>query len=207
ATDDGRLALAEAENLLRIGAFDPATLLRLWTVDTPQAIFPARKISRLAAGWEASFLVLAANPLEDFRAVRRIATAVKQGHVLKIDRRKPSAADALAPIAMRDGIPAAIAEYDRMRAAGSSDYDVSETALNALGYAMLRHGAVTKAIEVFRANVARFPESSNVYDSLAEAYMANGDKALAIENYETSLKLNPKNKNAEEMLRKLRASP
>lgn len=37
--------------------------------------------------------------------------------------------------------------------------------------------------------------------SLAEGYPAEGDKALAIENYRRSLQLNPKNTNAVEFLR------
>ena len=49
-----------------------------------------------------------------------------------------------------------------------------------------------------------FPQSSNVYDSLGEAYMLNGGKELAIKNYEKSLELDPKNTNAVDMLKKLR---
>ena len=36
------------------------------------------------------------------------------------------------------------------------------------------------AIEIFKLNVAAYPEASNPYDSLGEAYMVNGDKKLAI---------------------------
>jgi cytochrome c-type biogenesis protein CcmH/NrfG len=53
-------------------------------------------------------------------------------------------------------------------------------------------------------NVEAYPQSGNVYDSLGEAYMVNGEKELAIENYEKSLKLDPDNANAVEMLNKLR---
>jgi Flp pilus assembly protein TadD len=128
---------------------------------------------------------------------------VKEGHVLKLVRPKPSAADVLAPIAMEKGIAAAIAEYDRMRAA-PSEYDTGEGALNTLGYALLRHGQLERATEVFLANVERFPQSSNVYDSLGEAYTARGEWDLAIVNYKKSLELNPMNENAVEMLKKLR---
>jgi cytochrome c-type biogenesis protein CcmH/NrfG len=38
-----------------------------------------------------------------------------------------------------------------------------------------------------------FPQSANVYDSLAEAYMAHNDKELSIANYKKSLELNPNN--------------
>jgi cytochrome c-type biogenesis protein CcmH/NrfG len=39
---------------------------------------------------------------------------------------------------------------------------------------------------------------------LGEAYAAAGKKDLAIENYEKSLRLDPKNENAKERLKKLK---
>jgi tetratricopeptide (TPR) repeat protein len=61
------------------------------------------------------------------------------------------------------------------------------------------------AIRIFELNVELYPASSNTYDSLGEAYMANGEKELAIKNYEKSLELNARNNNAVEMLKKLKA--
>jgi len=49
---------------------------------TAETIFPKRKIGRLQEGYEASFLVLSANPVNDFAAVEKIALRVKQGRVL-----------------------------------------------------------------------------------------------------------------------------
>ena len=71
------------------------------------------------------------------------------------------------------------------------------------GYILLNHGKFAEAIAVFKENAERFPRSSNVWDSLGEAYMKAGEKALAITSYRKSLELNPKNTNAEEMLKKL----
>jgi imidazolonepropionase-like amidohydrolase len=72
-------SVAEATFLHALGAFDPATLLRIWTETTPTVIFPDRKIGALREGYEASFLALEGNPLDDFANVRRIKYAVKQG--------------------------------------------------------------------------------------------------------------------------------
>src|SRR5437764_13214349 len=58
-------------------------------------------------------------------------------------------------------------------------------------------------MQVFQKNVQEYPESSNVYESLGEAYMKTGQKDLAIKNYEKSLQLDPKNQNAVEQLKKL----
>src|SRR5262249_5028375 len=76
---------------------------------------------------------------------------------------------------------------------------------NMMGYMMLQDGKVDLAIKLFHRNVDEYPESSNVYDSLAEAYAAAGKKDLAIANYEKSLQLNPNNTNAVEWLKKLKA--
>jgi tetratricopeptide (TPR) repeat protein len=53
-------------------------------------------------------------------------------------------------------------------------------------------------------NAELHPESSNVYDSLGEAYMDSGDKNLAIQNDQKSLDLDPRNSNATDTLKKLK---
>ena len=54
-------------------------------------------------------------------------------------------------------------------------------------------------------NIEAYPQSGNVYDSLGEAYMDDGNKPQAIANYQKSLQLNPKNGGAVKMLQKLNA--
>ena len=76
--------------------------------------------------------------------------------------------------------------------------------MNALGYQYLQSGKTKEAIELFKLNVLAYPESSNTYDSLGEAYMINGNKELAIQNYTKSLELNPANQNAVEKLKQLK---
>ena len=49
-----------------------------------------------------------------------------------------------------------------------------------------------------------YPQSSNTYDSLGEAYKIFGNKELAIKNYERSIELDPKNVNGSAILKKLR---
>lgn len=78
-----------------------------------------------------------------------------------------------------------------------------EASINALGYEILNERMYGAAIEVFLKNVILFPNSSNVYDSLGEAYMNAGNKELAIKNYKRSLELNSKNENAKSMLKQL----
>jgi len=79
-----------------------------------------------------------------------------------------------------------------------------ENAINRIGYSLLQSRKREAAIEVFRYNVARFPKSANTYDSLAEAYLAVGDKAKAIEFYEKALAIDPKFPTAVEALKRLK---
>jgi CubicO group peptidase (beta-lactamase class C family) len=83
------------------------------------------------------------------------------------------------------------------------DQHLLEERVNRRGYELLQGGSVKQAINVFRLNVQAFPKSGNAYDSLGEAYLTAGDTTLAIENYSKSLALDPENKNAEEVLKKL----
>ncbi len=112
--------------------------------------------------------------------------------------------DVIAKTIEQKGIDAAISQYRELKRTQFAEYDFRERELNGLGYNMLGSKKLKEAIEIFKLNVETFPQSSNVYDSLGEAYMVNGNKELAIKNYEKSLELNPQNTNAIDMLKKLR---
>ena len=102
------------------------------------------------------------------------------------------------------GTDAVLQKYDGLKRSGDVENRLPEFLLNALGYESLRNGKTDDAIRLFQKNVTEFPESSNVYDSLGEAYAAAGKKDLAIENYEKSIKLDPKNQNGIDRLKKLK---
>jgi CubicO group peptidase (beta-lactamase class C family) len=82
-------------------------------------------------------------------------------------------------------------------------FQVAELDLNAWGYLLLQQKQTKQAIEIFKLAVSLYPKSANTYDSLAEAYEIEGDRALAIKNYRRSLELNPKNQNAVDHLKAL----
>jgi hypothetical protein len=76
-------SVKEVEYLRGLGVFDNLTLLKLWTETTAQTIFPQRKLGALKEGYEASFLALESNPLEDWQNVRKIKLRFKQGVLLE----------------------------------------------------------------------------------------------------------------------------
>ena len=107
-------------------------------------------------------------------------------------------------IAKLKGTPVALQRYAQIKKSAEGDKQISEGTLNNVGYMLLSSGQTKDAIAIFQWNVQEYPASGNVYDSLGEAYMKDGQKELAIQNYEKSLQLDPKNQNAVEMLKKLK---
>jgi tetratricopeptide (TPR) repeat protein len=102
-------------------------------------------------------------------------------------------------------VVSAVKLYRAFKADSTNAYVNTESSMNNLGYRLVGMKRLEHAIEIFKLNVESYPQSANAYDSLAETYMMNGNKELAIKNYERSLELNPANSNAVEMLRKLKA--
>ncbi|MGZ3874676.1 MAG: tetratricopeptide repeat protein, partial [Mucilaginibacter sp.] len=81
-------------------------------------------------------------------------------------------------------------------------FNLSEHDLNELGYILMQQDKKA-ATAIFKFNISLHRNSSNAYESLAEAYEQTGDKALAIENFKRSLELDPKNEDAAQHLKKL----
>ena len=75
----------EADHLARLDAVSNLTLLNMWTKNCARMAFPERDIGALEDGYEASFLALAGNPLEDFSQTRDIRFRFKDGQILELD--------------------------------------------------------------------------------------------------------------------------
>ena len=162
-------------------------------------------------------VLLDANPLDDIRNTTKITGVVVAGKYFSkgsvqdmlakaeaLASRKPIADVLLQTIQEKDA-DAAVRQYYEIKTTQQATYDFGEDQLNGLGYRLLELKKFKEAIRVLELNVQAYPQSSNAYDSLGEAYMDNGDKELAIKNYKKSLDLDPKNSNADEQLKKLNA--
>lgn len=68
---------------------------------------------------------------------------------------------------------------------------INQSAINQLGYDFLGQENTKMAILIFKSNVVAYPESVDVYDSLGEAYLEDGNKELAIFNYKKALEIDP----------------
>ncbi len=74
--------------------------------------------------------------------------------------------------------------------------NADEIALNNLGYQFLFAKKIEPAIEIFMKNTEMYPESWNVWDSLAEGYMNDGQTELAIQYYKKALDMAPEAQHA-----------
>ncbi len=105
----------------------------------------------------------------------------------------------------REGIQEAKQYYYKFKNKNPEKNLFFEESINSLGYHYLNKGEVDNAIEIFLLNAEAFSTSSNVFDSLGEAYLAKGDKKEAKKNYLKSVELNPNNANGKKVLKALDA--
>ncbi|HEU4596875.1 MAG TPA: alpha/beta hydrolase-fold protein [Pyrinomonadaceae bacterium] len=68
-----------------------------------------------------------------------------------------------------------------------------EALVNQVGYQLMGAGQTEEAIAAFKSNVERYPQSANVYDSLAEAFERSGKLDLARPGYEKAVALGKEN--------------
>jgi imidazolonepropionase-like amidohydrolase len=202
--------------LVRAG-LTPMEALQAATLNPARFLNREKDFGTVERGKIADLILLDANPLEDIGNTKRIASVVYGGqffprasldqmlsNVEALASRQPISEVLLKTIQERD-VSAAVKQYHELKTTQPDSYDFGEGELNGLGYELISMKRFKDAIEVFKLNVEAHPQSYNTYDSLAEAYIDNGDRDLAIKNYQKSLELNPENQNAEQKLKKLTA--
>ena len=81
-----------------------------------------------------------------------------------------------------------------------------EGALNLLAYQHLQQRKTKEAIELFKLNTEAYPASANTYDSLGDAYLADGQKDLALQASEKAIALLPNDAAPEDFKKAVRAS-
>lgn len=103
------------------------------------------------------------------------------------------------------GTAKAIEIYRKAKQQDPNAYLFPEMVLNVTAYGRMQAGQTQEAIELFKLNVEAYPDSANVYDSLADGYLADGQNAKALETEKIALAKLPGDKANEQfkaMLRK-----
>jgi tetratricopeptide (TPR) repeat protein len=195
----------------------PMQALQAATINPARFFGKEKDLGSIEKGKLADLVLLDGNPLVAIANTKKIDAVVYRGEWFpkaSLDAMLAKA-EALAsrkligPVLLQTlqekGVQAAIEQYRDLKATQPDGYDFSEEELIRPGYQLIKAKKYSDAIEIFKLAVETYPESYNTYDSLGEAYMDNGDKELAIKNYEKSIEINPKNANGIKMLTKLKA--
>jgi len=115
----------------------------------------------------------------------------------------PSICEPLTRVLVEKNIQETVKMYFELKTNSRGEFLFAESQLNAFGYQLLRRERVNEAITIFKLNTTEYPGSSNVYDSLGEAYLLKGDLSLAEHNFKKALELDPDNVLAKEHLEQL----
>jgi imidazolonepropionase-like amidohydrolase len=212
-------SLHDELTLLVEAGFTPLESLQTATLNPAIFLGMTESYGAVEKGKIADVLLLEADPLEKIDNTKRIAAVVLGGKLIgkqqidemlanfeKIANQKPISKLLMKTIQEQD-VRAAIKQYYDLKAQDPEPYNFSESELCGLGYDLWKAERIKDAIEIFRLNVVAYPRSSDAYYCLGEAYMEDGDKENAIVSFRKSLELDPQNKYAAEMLKKLGKGP
>lgn len=104
------------------------------------------------------------------------------------------------------GVNEAVQMFYELNQSGRRVALFPEGTMNQLGYSHLQAGRTEEAVRLFRLNTMAYPASANTYDSLADAYLANGQNELALRMSEKALEILPKDRSSEERKKAIRES-
>jgi len=105
-----------------------------------------------------------------------------------------------------NGVGAAVQLFYEIVQRNPRTFLFPEAQLNSLGYQHLQAGRVTDAIHLFRLNTMAYAASANTWDSLGDAYLANGQNELALRASEKALALLPEDRIPDALKKAIRES-
>jgi tetratricopeptide (TPR) repeat protein len=197
----------------------PIDALRAATITPARVMQISDSVGTVETGKVADLVLLDANPLADIRNTQSISGVFRAGRWLsrlELNAELDSLARSYAPVQAalssfmealeEQGAAAALAVY---KASPESEQIAKpvERVINSYGYRVLGEKRISEAIEIFRLNTEAFPNEYNTWDSLAEAYLADGQRDLAIRYYRKVLELRPGDENATRMLKQIEEMP
>jgi len=171
----------------------------------------------VAEGYDATLVLLDANPLEDLRSARRVAAVAVRGRWIDrsdIDRMRAEHRTRYA--IMNDAkakTGSALLEPDAepiirgLIETFADDPDILsaiEATINAAGYSAATADDLDRSYDVLALNARLFPESANAWDSFAEITLYRGDRDEALRLYQKALDADPGFDNARRMIREIR---
>jgi dienelactone hydrolase len=166
----------------------PETMQWLFSVSENSA----SRFQRYATGGHGAQMFAPHPELLDFAADWFAATLMNQPGKLPQtngSRPDPQVVSTLDQIDQPGGASVVAKKLAETRARDPKAVLFPEGIVNLMGYEHLQAGDTKGAVEILKLNASAYPDSPNVYDSLADAYVADGQKDLAAQNAKKSLEL------------------
>lgn len=174
--------------------FGPQVLLMQWLFSISQN--PASRFARYTSGGHAAEMFAVQKDLPGIIATWFSATLKNKPELLPKTNGSPLDPQVLRTLALIDQTGGAGADQvEKTLAASHQRADqpapFPEVIVNQFGYEHIQLGDLKGAIEIMKLNVAAYPNSPNTYDSLSDAYLAAGQKDLALQNAKKAIELLP----------------
>jgi dienelactone hydrolase len=192
----GRQFLRQAAELPVLAAVADDDEFRA-TVDVLPWIFsvssnPGKKFVHYATGGHGSDMFAVHPELRGVIVDWYVTTLIKtpgRAPVLKDSYQLPRGAQMLSLIEKPGGASQAAEMLAEARRRDPKAVLFPEAIVNLMGYEHVQSGDIKGALEILKLNATAFPDSPNVYDSLSDAYLADGKKDLARQNARKALEL------------------
>lgn len=198
--------------LLVEGGMQKLDALRSATINGAECMRNENNYGSVENGKIASLLILKENPLENIENTKSIEYVILRGQIFNrneldnmLQKAKSEAFKKPYSVWLRNqinvvGISEAFDSLNLLLTKNTSNYKCFESDFNMLGYEFYKAGNLQAAMAILKKNIDLFPESSNVYDSYAEALIAHGEYDSSIFYYKKALEINPNNENAKIMI-------
>jgi cytosine/adenosine deaminase-related metal-dependent hydrolase len=202
-------ALHDELHLLNEAGLSPLKTLQTATLNP--AIFLGRKDSMgtINENKIADLILLDKNPLENIENTRSINTVIYNGKICDIGKmlrdvemfaKKESFVDTLFYVSIEKDVSKAIELYYDLMNNHPDEYIFKEDELTRVAFRLIQDKKLEDAIEILKLGTTVYPESASAYQTLGISYHMDGQRALAIQNFEKVLELDPSNNDAKEML-------
>jgi len=191
----------EMEIFVDEAGLTPLEALRTATLNPAKFLKSEETKGSVEVGKEADLVLLSANPLEQISNTKKITGVVLKGKYNSADSlneameeiaRKnlvPGISQAIKPIILDEGLEAGIQKYRELVQRDPMAYNFDEKELNTLGYELLQVRKLKEAIAVFQLNIKQYPDYSNGFDSLGDAFYEAGEFEQAIAIWEKAVSL------------------
>ncbi|MEM9529171.1 MAG: tetratricopeptide repeat protein, partial [Bacteroidota bacterium] len=170
----------------------------------PYDPYTSKMLAQLGTGGKLEAIFPVAHQDENMRGLSDNKDMKMSLHLLEVGTPAADGARKLREIIDGKGLAAAKAWHARAKSEMSGKYAFQEWTMNVLGYELMEDGHNQAALFVLAENQRANPESFNAHDSLADAYRAAGNHAMAAKHYGRAVKMNPNAKISKQKLEALK---